>query len=106
MEFLPDLCWDETALRAMRKTFNYLRKNASESVALKFKNQVFEAVETLLEHPERYAYDRLLLENPPRYRSIPVNDYRIVYEFKQNTIFILLIYHSRQNPEKVKKAMP
>lgn len=101
-----DICWDETALRVLRKTFNYLKKNISASVALKFKTDVFAAIEKVLENPEHYSYDRLLLENPPRYRSIPVGGYRVVYEFKNGTVFILLIYHSRQNPEKVRKSMP
>ena len=54
MEYGYDLCWDEIALRAMRKIFTYLRENASEQVAQKFKSQVFDAVETLLEQPGRF----------------------------------------------------
>ena len=106
MDYGYDICWDETALRSLRKTFNYLKKNVSASFALKFKASVFEAVETLNETPERYSYDRLLLEDPPRYRSIPIGGYRVVYEFKNDSIFVLLIYHSRQNPEKIRKMMP
>lgn len=106
MDYGHDLCWDENALRSLRKIFNYLRKHSSEKKAQIFKTRVFEAVETLLEQPERYSYDRLLLEYPPRYRSIPLDGYKIVYEFKQQTIFILLIYHTRQNPQKIKKLLP
>lgn len=106
MEYGYDICWDETAFRAMHKVFNYLKKNISEEVALKFKSDVFAAAEKILEHPEHYSYDRLLLENPPRYRSIPIGGYRLVYEFKNETIFILLIYYGRQDPKKVRKSIP
>ena len=106
MEYGYDICWDETALRAVRKTFNYLKKNISEEVALKFRTDVFAAAEKVLENPEHYSYDRLLLENPPRYRSIPVGGYRLVYEFKREAIAILLLYHSRQDPKKVRSSMP
>jgi mRNA-degrading endonuclease RelE of RelBE toxin-antitoxin system len=106
MDYGYDICWDETALRSLRKTFNYLKKNVSATFAFQFKASVFEAVETLNENPERYSYDRILLEDPPRYRSIRLGSYRVVYEFKNNAIFVLLIYHSRQNPKKIRKMMP
>lgn len=65
----------------------------------------FDSIDALIEQPERYGYDRILLENPPRYRSIPIGGYRVVYEFKAEVIYVLLVYHSRQNPEKIKKEM-
>ncbi len=43
MEYGYDICWDETAFRAMRNVFNYLKKNISEEIALKFKSDVFAA---------------------------------------------------------------
>jgi plasmid stabilization system protein ParE len=101
-----DICWDEVALSALRKIFSYLKKNVSASIAIKFRNDVFAAVEKLIENPEYFPFDRLLLENPPRYRSIPVGGYKVVYEFYQDTIFVLLIYHSKQNPATVRKNMP
>jgi len=106
MENAYDIAWDENALRAVRKIFNYLKKNASEAAALKFRSDVFDSIDALIEQPERYVYDRILLENPPRYRSIPIGGYRVVYEFKTEVIFVLLVYHSRQNPEKIRKEMP
>ena len=33
-----DICWDESALGALRKIFSYLKKNVSASVAIKFRN--------------------------------------------------------------------
>jgi plasmid stabilization system protein ParE len=106
MENGYDIAWDENALRAIRKIYNYLKKNVSEATASRFRSDVFDSIDALITQPERYGFDRILWEDPPRYRSIPIGGYRVVYEFKTEVIYILLVYHSRQNPEKIKKEMP
>lgn len=105
MEQAYDICWDEKAMQAMRNIFNYLKKNASEKVANEFREQVFDKVGSLLEHPERYSYDRILMTNPPAFRSIPIGKYRVVYKFTGHAIFILFIYHTSQSPRKIKKGL-
>ncbi len=101
-----EICWDENAFRSMQKTFNYLKRNASPTVAAKFRQSVFDAVDGLVQNPERFGYDRLLLEDPPRYRSVRLGTYRVVFEVKRESVFILLVYNSRQDPAKIRKMMP
>lgn len=101
-----DICWDENAFRSVQKIYVYLEKHVSISVAAAFRQEVFDAVDGLTDNPERYGYDLLLLEYPPRYRVIRLGQHRIVFEIKDDVVYILLIYNARQNPDKVKKMMP
>ena len=99
-----DLSWDVKAMKALRNYYNYFKKNASVAVAERFLEAVSQAVETLLEQPERYPREKLLLHLPQNYRTIPVWDFRIIYEFTGYELMVLFIYHARQDPKKVKKA--
>lgn len=99
-----DLCWDAKATKLLRKYFNYYKKNASLAVAERFQQAITDAVETLLEHPERYPSEKLLAHLPQNYRSIPVWNFKIVYEFTGMELIIVFIYHQKQHPDNIRKS--
>lgn len=72
-------------------------------MAERFSGAISEAVETLLEHPERYPRDKHLAHRTENLRSIPVWNFKVVYEFTGAEIIILFIYHTKQSPERIKR---
>jgi plasmid stabilization system protein ParE len=98
-----DIAWDIKATKALRKYYAYYKENASPEVAERFASAIMEAVETLLDQPERYPIDRHLSHLPQQYRSIAVWNFKIVYEFTGFEIFILHIYHTKQSPARVRR---
>ncbi len=103
MEGLYDIAWDVKASKALRKYYNYYQKNASASVAERFALAIVEAVETLLEQPERYPVDKHLAHLPQQYRALPVWNFKVVYEFTGYEIIILFIYHTKQSPARIRR---
>ncbi|MFN0034988.1 MAG: type II toxin-antitoxin system RelE/ParE family toxin [Saprospiraceae bacterium] len=103
MESTFDIAWDAKATTALRKYYNYYKKNASVLVAERFTSAIAEAVETLLEQPERYPVDKHLAHLPQTYRALPVWNFKIVYEFTGFDIFILFIYHTKQSPARIRR---
>lgn len=103
MQGTYDIAWDIKASKALRKYYDYYNKNASKAVAERFALAIVEAVETLLEQPERYPVDKNLSHLPERYRAIPVWNFNVVYEFTGYEILILFIYHTKQNPARIRR---
>ena len=75
-----DVAFSIHATKDLREIRRYLTKNASEKVAAKVIKGLFDAIETLQDHPERYPPEPLLVEYG-NYRVIRKGSYEIFYEF-------------------------
>lgn len=97
-----DVAFSIHAGRDLREIRKYLTQNASEKVALKVVAGLFEAIETLQEHPERYPPEPLLAEQG-NYRVIRKGAYEIFYEFTGYDVYIYRIVHSKRDLERLFK---
>ncbi len=97
-----DVAFSIHAGRDLREIRKYLTQNASKKVALKVVASLFEAIETLQEHPERYPQEPLLAERG-NYRVIRKGAYEIFYEFTGYDIYIYRIVHSKRDLERLLK---
>ena len=88
--------------RDLSAVLRYLRKEASDLVADKIRDKIFEAVETLLEHPERYPPEPRLA-HLGNYRVIRLKSapYKIFYRFGGDQIRIMRIFHSQRDFERI-----
>lgn len=101
-----DVAFSIHATRDMREIRRYLTKNASAKVATKVISGLFDAIETLQEHPERYPPEPLLVERG-NYRVIRKGAYEIFYEFTGYDIYIYRVVHSKRDLQRLfKKFKP
>jgi len=100
MEQEYDKCWEDKAGKELRKIYNYIKSNYSEKSAIKIRDEIISKIDALRIHPERYPPEPLLTHRKENYRFIIVRLYKIIYEFTGHEIRILLIYNTRQNPDK------
>ena len=91
-----DVGFSVRAGRDMREIRQYLTRKASAEVALKIVSGLFDAIETLQEHPERYPPEPLLADYG-NYRVIRKGSYEIFYEFTGYDIYIFRIVHSKRD---------
>lgn len=88
--------------RDLGEILRYMRREVSTSYADKIRDNVFEAIETLAEHPERYPPEPKLAHlgnyRIIRLRKIP---YKIFYRFTGTEIRIERIFHSKRDFERI-----
>lgn len=90
------------ALLTVHTEFTYLKEFATERTAQKFKNEFVERVDSILPNYLAYAECRFLLTKNNIYRNIIWGNYLIVYKILRKEILVLGVFHSKQNPVKLK----
>ncbi|MFN8302886.1 MAG: type II toxin-antitoxin system RelE/ParE family toxin [Saprospiraceae bacterium] len=97
-----DVAFSIHAGRDLREIRKYITQKASPKVAQRVIASLFEAVETLQEHPERYPIEPLLAEHG-NYRVIRKGAYEIFYEFTGYDIYVYRVVHSKRDLERLFK---
>lgn len=91
--------WSERAILSLKEHYNYI-KNDSEMAAKKVKSEIIEATKQLNTHPEKYQLDEYYPNNPGNIRRLFRWSYRIVYEINEDSIDVLNVLHTSQEPSK------
>ena len=90
--------WNKSALENLDRIFLYISNRSIQGVSI-----VVEAIEIKIEKlqrfPEMYPLDKFKNNNDGTYRAFIVFHYRIAYRFKDNTIKIIRIRHTSQEPK-------
>jgi toxin ParE1/3/4 len=102
METKIEIIIKEFALFQLEKEYSYYYNEYSEKYADSFYYSFFKKIEDLepyyLSHPEC----RFLKTKAMKYRNIVWNNYLIVYKINKNLIEVLSLFHTKQNPTKLK----
>ena len=61
-------------------------------------------IQQLTKHPEIAAKEQQLIDNEKKYRSLVVlqGNYKVIYYFENEIIYIARVWNCRQNPEKLR----
>jgi len=91
--------WDNNAKESLRLIYEFNKNVFSVEFATKIRTEIYEAISEI-KYLEQWQEDEILGEP---YRRMVVRHYKIVYKIKDaQTIYILLIFDTRQNPIKYK----
>jgi len=93
------ILWSANALEQLTEINSYLEENASVLVAEKVRKKILTSTKILGERPERYAPDGLKQNNDGSYRYYKVYNYRISYRILEDTIRIIRVRHTKQEPK-------
>jgi len=98
---VKQIIWSKRAKEDKRDILKYwLRRNKSNVYPIKLNKLLKETVFWIVENPS--------VRRKTDYQGIfvkIVKDYQIIFEENETTIFILTIWDSRQNPEKLLKII-
>lgn len=94
----------ESALNDLAGQYEYYAENYSVRYAEKFRLAFFEQVKSILPQPLHYPECRFLPTKTHSYRNIVWGNYLIVYKVKARSIEVLVLFHTKLNPKKLKKA--
>ena len=85
--------WSNRAKEQLKQIYNYY-KSISPRVAKKLKDEILNNVKDLV-FAEQYQKDEI----QPEFRRIIVKNYKLIYTIDENTIWILMIFDSRKDPD-------
>ena len=88
------LIWNKKAQKDLEEIFSYISRDDADA-ALRVVRRIYEAAETLAEHP-RIGRDGLV----PGTREFPIPQlpYLLPYRVKQDAVRILRVYHGARMP--------
>ena len=90
------ILWSKRASKSLESIFNYYFQ-LSEPGAERIRKDILKTVSTL-RFVEQYQIDEL----NPEYRRMIVRHYKVIYKVKKQSILILNIFDTRQDPSKSK----
>ena len=89
--------WTNTAKNQLKEIYQYYKKITPQG-ATNVKNDILKASRELV-FIKQYQQDEI----EPEFRRIIVRHYKLIYTIENQTIYILRIFDTRQNPAKQKK---
>lgn len=93
--------WSKTAVRSLNAHYDYISKD-SVNAAKRVRSEIINASKTLDLYPEKYQLDEYYPNNPGNIRRFFKWSYRIVYEVKEDSVDILNVLHTSQEPNQSK----
>ena len=91
--------WSDRAKSSLKEYYDYIKKD-SVPAAKKVKSELIKASKTLRSNPEKYQMDEYYPNNPGNIRRFFRWSYRIVYQVNEQTIDILNVLHTSQEPTR------
>jgi hypothetical protein len=104
MEEKIEIVIKEYVLSQLEAEYMYFFKEYSENYADTFYDSFFKIVENILPHYLSYPECRFLSTKNKTYRNIIWGNYLIVFKIKKKNIEVLCLFHTKQNPKKLKVA--
>lgn len=102
-----EIAWEAAAINSLKKIYKWIEKNADKSTADKVRLEIVTKVETLRKSPTIYPLEPALAHRPEKFRFIKQWEYKILFEVNElgSLVIINLIFHSKQSPQKLIKAV-
>ncbi len=91
--------WSDRAKLSLREHYNHIKKD-SILAANRVKTEIIEATKQLTHFPEKNQLDEYYPNNPGNIRRLFRWSYRIVYEVNEDSVNILNVLHTSQEPTK------
>lgn len=87
-------------LKKLDSIYQFYINTKNTKTAIKIFNEILDAVDTLIDFPQKGPVEDELSGHQGEYRSLLVRKhYKVIYYLEDETIFIAAIWDCRQNPQ-------
>jgi addiction module RelE/StbE family toxin len=90
-----EVFWTASAKEDLKEIYISLKKKISKETAIKIREELFNSPNKIV-FAEQFQLDEYRLDC----RRIIVRNFKILYQIKENSIFIIRVFNSLQNPIK------
>ncbi|MBS7256122.1 type II toxin-antitoxin system RelE/ParE family toxin [Flavobacterium branchiicola] len=91
----PTVFWSENSKLDLKEIYFELKRKYSKEKALKIRHELFESANNIV-FAEQFQFDEYRIDC----RRIVIRNFKILYQFKNDSIFIVRIFNTFQNPLK------
>ena len=91
--------WRDKSIEELQAIYDYIYFRSAQN-AENVVDTLLELGNSLAEFPAKFPVEPIL--NQENVRFVVKWDYKIIYRIEKDKIIILRVFHSRQNPEKLK----
>ncbi|MBK0371300.1 type II toxin-antitoxin system RelE/ParE family toxin [Flavobacterium agrisoli] len=101
-----EIIWSNFAENQLDEIFEYYVKKASLKVAKNLLQKLLAEPNTILNNPEMFQIEDLLIDREETYRYLICKNYKIIYSVDQKLKLIKIadVFDTRQNPITIKRT--
>jgi toxin ParE1/3/4 len=99
------IIWTHPAKFQLKEIYIYHKKVASVKVAKSIKNKIIEITKSLASFKQIGQEEELLKSKKEEYRYLVEGNYKIIYKPATDIIYIMDVFDTRQNPDKLPKRV-
>jgi toxin ParE1/3/4 len=92
--------WSKKASNELEAIYNYIKKVSPQNAVLVF-NEIFDLANSLPNFPYKFPVEQII--NIEKVRFAAIWSFKIVYSVEKESIVILRVFNTKQNPKKLKK---
>ena len=101
-----EIVWSNFAINQLDEIFEYYTEKVSLNVAKKLLKKLLTEPNRIVDNPEMFQIEELLIDREETYRYLICKNYKIIQsvDYKLKRIKIADVFDTRQNPVKIKRA--
>lgn len=99
MAWNREIIWSQESLRNLDDIIDYLRDHWTEKEVLKFKFLLSRRLKVISSFPGLYPRSA---QNKALLKSVVTRQTSIIYQVKEDTIYIVYLFDNRMNPSKLR----
>jgi hypothetical protein len=103
MERQIEIVIKEYALDQLKTEYEFFKLNYSLQYAEEFRLDFFKKIYSIVPFYKSFSECRFLRTKKKIYRNVVWKNYLIVFKIKLGLIEILTLFHTKQNPKRLKK---
>ena len=88
-----EIFWTSNAKEDLKEIYISLKKKISKETAIKIRNELFNCTNEIV-FAEQFQLDEYRLDC----RRIVIRNFKILYQIRENSIFVIRVFNSFQNP--------
>lgn len=96
-----NITWTHPAMRSLKRHYDFRKDIAGVEAARKFRKMLFDAVANLKDFPRLGRKEESIFYKDYEYRSLLVEVHKIIYRIEGGDIFIIEVFDTRQDPDKL-----
>jgi toxin ParE1/3/4 len=96
------IIWTNRAFSQLERAIRYIKEERGVSYASIVLDKIIKSTSLLSNHPQLGSREPLLKHKKSEYRFLVAFAYKIIYRVEEDKVVISRVFHSSQDPEKLK----
>lgn len=96
------IIWTVRAFNQLERVIRYVREERGVSYASIVLEKIIKSTSLLSSHPQLGVLEPQLKHKKSEYRFLVAFSYKIIYRVEKDRVVVSRIFHTSQNPEKLK----